>query len=465
MNYLGGELWCADIETTGLLEDLKKQEHPRMHNFCAIESTSGEVNLFCRGGKTGLQDWIRGKVLVIHCGKCYDQEAMSFFKYDLSDTKIIDTLYLSWYLSPNRNSHGLEEYGEDFGIPKPKIDDWESLTQEDYDHRVTEDCRIQRRLWQKQYAKLKEIYGSDEEIDRFIGYLMWKGDELVEQQRNKWKIDVESAEKFEADLNIAVGEKLEDLAKVMPKVPIFAIRKRPAKPFLKSGELSSTGLKWKALTEANGLTFEHTEPIKEQVGEEEPNPQSPTQIKGWLDSLGWVPDKFKSVKNKETGEYREIPQINKDGGEVCDSIKLLFDKCPGLEHLDGLGILKHRWGMVKGFLRDQEAGFLTACAAGFTNTLRLKHSKIVNLPSLRAKYGKEIRSLLKVRDSNHTLIGSDLSSLESRLGQHFQWRLDPEYVKTQMSEDYDPHLQTAVSAGLMTEDEMKFYKWYKENHE
>ena len=49
--------------------------------------------------------------------------------------------------------------------------------------------------------------------------------------------------------------------------------------------------------------------------------------------------------------------------------------------------------------------------------------------------------------------------------QHFQWKLDPEYVKTQLADDYDPHLLTAMSAGLMTEDEMKFYKWYKENHE
>lgn len=465
MNYLGGELWCADIETTGLLSDLKKQEHPRMHNFCAIESSTGEVNLFCRGGKTGLQDWLRGKVLIVHNGILYDQEAMSLFGYDLSDTKIIDTLLISWYLSPKRKSHGLEEYGNEFDVPKPKIDDWESLTQEDYNNRVTEDCKIQRRLWQQQYAKLKELYGSDEEIDRFIGYLMWKGNELVEQQRNQWKLDVESAEKFEKELGIAVEEKLNDLAKVMPKVPVFAVRKRPAKPFLKSGELSSTGLRWKELTEANGLPFTHTEPIKEQVGEEEPNPQSPIQIKNWLDSLGWVPDKFKSVKNKETGEYRDIPQINVEGGEVCDSIKELFEVCPDLEHLEGLGILKHRWGMVKGFLRDQEDGFMTACAAGFTNTLRQKHSKIVNLPSLRAKYGKEIRGLLQSRDEEHTLLGSDLCSLEDRLRQHFQWKLDPEYVKTQMADDYDPHLLTAMSAGLMTEDEMKFYKWYKENHE
>ena len=150
---------------------------------------------------------------------------------------------------------------------------------------------------------------------------------------------------------------------------------------------------------------------------------------------------------------------------MCKSVKDLFDKEPGLVHLQGLGILKHRHSMVKGFLRDQEEGFLTACAAGFTNTLRLQHSEMVNLPSLRVKYGKEIRGLLKTRSENNVLLGSDLCSLENRLLHHFQMPIDPEYVKTQLADDYDPHLQTALSAGMLTQDEVTFYKWYKEKHE
>ena len=41
------------------------------------------------------------------------------------------------------------------------------------------------------------------------------------------------------------------------------------------------------------------------------------------------------------------------------------------------------------------------------------------------------------------------------------FEFDPEYV-TEMSEfDFDPHLSLAVVAGKITEDEYKFYKWYK----
>jgi len=42
------------------------------------------------------------------------------------DCKLVDTLALSWYLFPERTRHGLEEWGEEFGVPKPKDRDWET---------------------------------------------------------------------------------------------------------------------------------------------------------------------------------------------------------------------------------------------------------------------------------------------------------------------------------------------------
>src|SRR5690554_2252894 len=41
--------------------------------------------------------------------------------------KLVDTLALSWFLYPNRPRHGLEWWGEEFGIPKPIITDGEWL--------------------------------------------------------------------------------------------------------------------------------------------------------------------------------------------------------------------------------------------------------------------------------------------------------------------------------------------------
>ena len=61
--------------------------------------------------------------------------------------KLVDTLMLSWYLFPNRLMHGLEDWGEEFGVPKPKITDWDNLSTEEYIHRCEEDVKINTKLW------------------------------------------------------------------------------------------------------------------------------------------------------------------------------------------------------------------------------------------------------------------------------------------------------------------------------
>jgi len=47
--------------------------------------------------------------------------------------RVIDTLALSWYLYPTRVRHGLESWGEEFGIPKPVVaqDEWKGLTEDE----------------------------------------------------------------------------------------------------------------------------------------------------------------------------------------------------------------------------------------------------------------------------------------------------------------------------------------------
>ncbi len=70
----------------------------------------------------------------------------------------IDTLALSWYLFPERQKHGLADWGVDLGIPKPKVDDWQNLSYEEYKHRCEEDTKINWKLWKKLERRLEEIY-------------------------------------------------------------------------------------------------------------------------------------------------------------------------------------------------------------------------------------------------------------------------------------------------------------------
>ena len=56
--------------------------------------------------------------------------------------KLIDTLYLSWYIYPNRQLHGLEWWGEELGVKKPKVEDWENLDLSVYVTRCESDVSL-----------------------------------------------------------------------------------------------------------------------------------------------------------------------------------------------------------------------------------------------------------------------------------------------------------------------------------
>lgn len=457
-------IYCADIETTGLLHHLKKQKNPMLHNFGAIDPKTGERVLFSRskGNLNELQDWLdEGHTLVMHNGITYDGEALKFLGYDTTANEIIDTLPISWYLNPKRPRHGLEGWGEDFGVPKPPVTDWINEDPKVYDHRVMEDCAIQVKLWELVNKQLNNIYDTFDGKRRLIDYLMFKAELQRIQQIYRWELDTPLAEKYLDELEMELEQRKIILAEVMPDVPIYAKKKRPAKPFLKSGELSVTGTNWKAICDEHNIDFNSEEEIKVKVGETGSNPNSSVQIKNWLYSLGWIPETFEYVR-EDDGNVRKIPQINikSSGGKVCKSIKALIKEFPeaGIENLEGLGILNHRVSIIKGFLNNvDEDGFIQAACNGYTNTLRLKHSKLVNLPSTRVPWGKEIRSLLKA-PKGFKNIGSDLSSLEDRCKHHFQWKYDPEYVKMQMADDFDPHLTVAMMGGLLTQEQVDDHK-------
>lgn len=379
---------------------------------------------------------------------------------------LVDTLALSWYLYPERMKHGLEDWGEYFGVPKPKIDNWDNLSIEEYLYRCEEDVRINTLLWEKMWNDLNNIYDDEDTIWKFIRYLAFKMDCAREQERSKWKLDVEKcreeAEKLSAEQEVT----LKKLAAAMPRVKKWDTRSRPAKPFKKDGTYSAIGARWFALVRRTypELTDEEVESFDGQIDverpelEEEGNPGSHIQVKDWLTSLGWVPETFKYVRDKETGDVRSIPQINLEhGGGICPSIRKLYNIEPNLKYLEGLGVLSHRLSILNGFLDNNDNGFISAQMAGFTNTLRLKHKTIVNIPGVDKPYGEMIRGLLIAREGME-LCGSDMSGLEDRLKQHYIYPYDPEYVKEMNTEDYDPHLSLALQAGAVTIQQVAAYK-------
>lgn len=467
MLYPLGNLSFSDIETTGLLEQMALQEHPRLHNLGYIDQATGKEVCIEWTDRKAIQAFLdTGPTMVMHNGYCFDKEALTFLGFDTSKIRIIDTLWTSWYLFPKRPKHGLESYGEEAGIPKPVIEDWENQTQEEYNERVMEDCKIQRYVWNLHYSMLLKIYGSEQEVCRFLDYLMSKARQQVIQQRTRWKLDIEKAKEFKALVEPMIGEQEERLRQAMPEVIKYKIKSRPAKTHKQDGQMSKAGLEWKTLCDANGVDWKDPNVHFKFVDKKEPaNPGSHVQVKDWLFSLGWEPETFKFVRNKETGETRQIPQITvkdeDDNPDICPSLHKLAEANPGkgVEALIGLGVYRNRASIVNGWLRNVSPdGFLTARCGGLTNTLRLKHRGLVNIPSDRVFGGAELRGMLSAESPDHEQLGSDLSSLEDRCKHNYQWVYDPEYVKKQLAPDYDAHLAIGVIGGFITEKQSQDHK-------
>lgn len=457
---IGKPEFVYDIECDGLLKNATKIHclsiaWRDVHGSIRVKSTSDyddmrrfflNENILRIGHNITLYDErVIKKLLGIDTEKTMDQ--------------IIDTLALSWYLFPDRLKHGLEHWGYDLGIHKVEIKDWQNLTVEEYIHRCEEDVKINLTLWENCKNLLYILYDNDQnEMDRLIDYLQFKLECVKEQEETKIKLDIPLIKENLEKLKKEKENKENVLRSAMPKVPIKIKKKYKNVIILETGEFFQKGdmMYDHYFREGYKPKFEHeVELIK---GYKDPNPNSNDQKKSWLFQMGWVPEHFKYEKDDD-GKMRKIPQIGskKKDGSVCDSVKKLFEKEPRLEVLEGLSVISHRIAILEGFLENQVDGFIEPSLGGLTNTLRLKHVNIVNLPGIDKKYGKEVRGSLIAGDGE-ILCGSDMSSLEDTTKQHYMYVYDPKYVMEMRTPGFDPHLDIGLMSGLITEDEVKFYK-------
>lgn len=374
--------------------------------------------------------------------------------------KLADTLALSWYLYPKRVKHGLDEWGEELGVKKPPIIEWDNAALlDEYIHRCREDVKINTILWRKMYKYLTKLYGDDDAIWKFIDYLSFKMDCAREQERSGWKLDTERCKNALSELLRDRERVFGQLIEAMPEVPTIVKKTKPKKPFKKDGSYSVEGAVWFNRLAQLGLPEDYDDVVEVVHGYKPGNPKSSIQVKKWLTDNGWVPQTFKYDRDKDTGEVRRIPQINlENSGGICPSVKKLYDKNPSFKLLEGIGVLSHRISILEGFLKACDGdGYIQAQVAGLTNTLRFKHKTIVNLPKVNKPFGDIIRGVL-IAPKGKKLCGSDMSSLEDRLKQHFIYPYDPEYVKEMQTDDFDPHLDLAFNAGEVTALQVKLYK-------
>lgn len=404
-------------------------------------------------------------VVIGHNFVGYDAEVVKKILGVEPTYKIVDTLFVSWYLESSSSviKHGLAEWGDKLGVAKPEISSWTDLSLEQYVHRCEQDVTINWKLWKEvQQPYLRELYNNDtDEIHRLLEYLYEKADLFREQEEVGIGLDIHNCLDSLIGLQNLAEEKTKLLIEAMPKIPIKGVKSKPRVMYTKNEELSALGEKWLDFLNEQGYGPNEDGPIEYIKGWEDGNPASSEQVKKWLYDLGWEPKHIKFVRDKKTNEYRQIPQYVSEfeKGELCESVKALFEKEPALEHLSGLSTINHRIGFLKGFIeRFKGNGRVYQSIGGLTNTLRVKHRvPLANLPKPGLPYSDSIRECLIAGEGN-VFIGADLSSIEDKIKFEYINAYDPEFVADMQSDTFDPHLSTAVAGGLITEEESDLYK-------
>lgn len=459
----------GDIETKGLLEDLKGLEDDFHVLGISYRDKKGKWNVKTTNKKEDVKKVFENpnNTIVGHNFFMYDVPALEkIFKGINIQATILDTLLLAWYIEPNRlkmgKIYGLGDYGEEFGVPKPEIESWEGLSYEEYENRVSQDVRINTNVWIKHLKMLRKLYDNDDSrIKALLNFLMTKGKVYKMHQDNPLTLDVAQCEKNLTLFDNMIEERVSKLKEVMPKIKKTVIRKKPKNCFKKDGSLSVAGEKWFTLIRGCKLPEDYEGEIEEVIDYLEPNPQSVSQVKDWLFGLGWKPVIYKDSTSVK-GEVNKVPQIKDKNKDLCKSILKLSEEVPEVKELSDLSLLQHRRGYFVGFLRDKIRGNkIVADIGGFTNTLRIRHRTLVNLISPSAPYGEYVRSLL-LPPEGYVMIGSDISALESVTRNNFVYNIDRKFVEDQSHPFYDPHLEIAEIAGMISSAESFFYKWWKE---
>ena len=144
-----------DIETDGLVETATK-----IH--CFSYQLFQETKLIAKGTLTdyaAMKSFIGSQLtLVGHNIVRFDIPILEKFLNMKIEATLIDTLGLSWYLFSTENrqgkifkreKHGLESWGEELGVKKPVIEDWENQNIEEYIFRCESDVKINALLFHK----------------------------------------------------------------------------------------------------------------------------------------------------------------------------------------------------------------------------------------------------------------------------------------------------------------------------
>lgn len=398
--------------------------------------------------------------------------------------QFVDTLYWSMYLHPDRNGHGIEDWGERLGLQKidwrgkaielglidknsPKGEEFMQWHPE-MDIYCERDVDVNHKVFMALKKEHETFYGDwVNDMPQHFKAGQKSFFLMSCQEYAGWKFDVEAANKLKDRIQVMMEE---IRAEVEPKLPPRALKKSeekmytmPAKPYKKDGSYSAS---WNSFVEkhsgvdcGDGLWEFYGKKYSVTAGQmldikmpmEMANQD---QMKDWFLENNWSPTLWnfqrgpdgKPVRDPKTRKLIQTSPKIQEAGKIC----------PNLLKLEGDIVkqvvkwlsLRNRQSVLEGWLTNERISYdgrLGAGRTGIAATHRQKHRTVVNVPKASDKVllGKEFRSLWTSEDGMLIAAG-DAAALEGRVQGSYTFKYDNGETADELLKG-DPHSKNAMA--------------------
>jgi DNA polymerase-1 len=433
---------CKDLDTG------------RLHIFRNPTEQPSEAELF-RQFCTRVSTWIGHNCIG------YDIDVISrLLGIFIPVAQVVDTLVISKLVDYSRPAHSIEQYGEEFGYPKIKFNDFSKYSEEMETYCVR-DVDICERVYRK--------------YSRIINDPSWAPSIQLEQQfqlvvndlsTNGFSFNVARANKLLLKVEKELGAVDEEIARAYPAR--LKLVKEVTPKATKHGTISLSSIPLKIRKEENNdLSAYSVDAPFSFCAWTEFNPSSHKQLIEVLNQAGWKPvdktqthidterelQRLKYQRNRDTTLdiriselHTNLNKLRKSGWKINENnLATLPDTAPSPARALAKRILleSRRRTLTEWLGLVAEDGRIHGKFYGigaWTHRMAHQAPNTANIPTDAKLFGGEMRSLWQA-PKNRLLVGVDAEGIQLRIFAHYI--NDPEFtdalVKGKKDDKTDPH--------------------------
>lgn len=424
--------YILDIEGDNLLRRVTKMW------ILAIKDIDTGKKTYWLEGDLGWQEVLNNATLLVgHNVLGYDFPTLEkLFGYKLPNkVKVHDTLIMSQILNYARfpgNRHSLEVWGESLGVPKGDFHDFSKYTPEMLEY-CLQDLEVTLAVYRKLLKELEGVKAKSPNITTYIRAEHAVSKWCAQAELHGWPFNFKRAQELFAQMAAEKQKAYDAISpilglKVIPVDKKGGVVESKSPKWTKQGFYNSHTANWFNIDPCSG--FEGEERMVEgefcRVTFEPLSLDSSNDVKTFLFRHGWEPTEYNWKMDPETREQiRMSPKITEDSLEAMQGNGKLY--------VDFLST-SSRYSILKTWLEetDENGNLHGECFTIGTPSMRARHSIIVNVPSVDAAWGPEMRELFGCKPG-WKFIGADSAGNQARGLAHYL--KSPEYIDLLLNGD------------------------------